>query len=427
MLPQKPDVLKLFFTIAFNLDKYDVLGKIVQNVENIDLRILLTITINISRLRNTITQHMFRNVRYSEIPDEFREFFLVVRFANDQEQKRSSAPSKTINTVQFRRDIEVLRAESGLVIEDILSLCMYFEQYDTASDLLSKINPELIKQNPALQGYKSLLQTRNNSKLVEEIANYQIEEDEKADLQFSAASSCIAANDLKGADEHLQAAIKAQPKNENFQQATFLAAVLAEDAEKMESSFKQMDAEVRDEMLSTFNVDEVLIEDEEKATDEVETADETEDLEIEFDHQKIHEHFQTIKAQRLASLSTFNIDSAGWKVKDVNVPLSEAILLGEHNGLTYFGFIAEMFDGPENNAFKLTLKEKRFAGRAEGVNGVKAFKGVFEIKIDGKVRLFTNKVYRNDQMQLLLYFDRYGNHDTVKKFARSNKRKVINC
>lgn len=420
-LPSNYDFLHHVIYLAKYIGQYQVANEIITTVTKPDLKRLLEISmdvpcLNIKKNRELIKK-MSNNI--DRIPKQFHEALYVLHFNVDQIGKRGQ--SSKIDSTQFKIDIIKFREQRNIKLEAVINICLYFNENDLAQDLLNKVNIEVINDNLFLQRCRVMLQTGGNRKLVQEIVDYKVNDETKADLHFSAASSCIVAENFESANEHLQAAIDAQPENEEYKQVSFLAAVLTDDQAQIKSSFNKLDTETQAELFSTFTHEAATTESTTELTSATSTTVGTNYSEVEFDHQKIHAHFQSIKAQRLNELSSFSNSSSGWKVGDANIPTSKAVPLGTHNGLTYYGYIADKFQGAENAAFKTAL-EKGFTKRAEGVNGVKAFKGVFEIKIDGDARLYTYKVYKNEQGQLLLFFDRYGNHDAVELFARNNKR-----
>lgn len=419
-LPGDPDALINFCYVVNNLGRYDLFNEVRDKLEDGPLKNLMLISSNIECLKEEKWQQTLKGIAEKDIPAELHATLHILRFIIFQINKRLDNFGKIINPAIFKQELESFRARRNFDIDRTIAVCIIFDQELAARSILNEIDTGK-NLTPILQCYKALLEASENKQLVHEIANYDIQEEQKADLHFSAASSCIAAENFESAREHLQAAIDAQPENEDYLQASFLTAVLSKDNDKIESSLNKLDVETKAEMFSTFTREAATTESTTQGTNGTSTTDGTDYLEVEFDHKKIHAHFQAIKAQQLSELSLFNKGSSGWKVGNTNISLTQVTFLGKHNGLKYYGCIADKFQGTENAAFKTAL-EKGFAKRAEGVNGVKAFKGVFEIKIDSDARLFTNKFYKNEQGQLLLYFDRSGNHDAVKLFAKDNKR-----
>jgi hypothetical protein len=167
-------------------------------------------------------------------------------------------------------------------------------------------------------------------------------------------------------------------------------------------------------LLATFKTDEISLSD-------IEATSNVDYFQF-LDHKKIHAECQAKKAQDLAELSPFGNSSQGWKVGNKDIPFTEATYLGKRRGIKYYGYIDKKYSGADYDAFRSALKDKAFAKRAEGVSGVKAFKGIFEIKIKGNRRLFTDKVYENELKQRLIYFDREGNHTAVDDFVKLRNR-----
>jgi|GEM_PF-2186678 len=421
-MPCDNDTLVEVIEIARYTDHHNLADEIIQNITKPHFKNLMMISGNAGYLDKANYRKQIKSMNETNIPHQFHPTLHLMRFIADQKAKY--AQGSKINSNSFKQEIEKLIIKPDIRAETMLTLCINFNQNELARNILGEIDIERIKSLPYLQKYKAILLAGIDKNLIHEIATYHIKEDEKAELHFIAASNCIAAENFVNAKEHLQAALEVQPENEDYLQASFLTAVLSKDDDKIESSFNKLDTETKAELFSTFTYETETTESTTEITSGASTIVEDNYLEVKFDHQKIHAHFQAIKAQRLNKLSNFGNSVSEWKVGNANISTSKAVPLGTHNGLTYYGYIADKFQGAENAVLKTAL-EKGFAKRVEGVNGVKAFKGVFEIKIDGDERLYTNKVYRNEQGQLLLYFDRHGNHGAVKLFAKDNKRQTI--
>jgi hypothetical protein len=420
--PDQPDALKKVLHLAKLVQDFALVDKMISEVRSPDFKNLLLVYNNWNMLENPRMRDLVSAIKEENIPSIYHDTLKSIHFLSMQVHKTSvfGEPSYSKQLETSAKEFIDKRAGTVLSIISMINACQFLKKPNVTASILRNTDPQLVKSDPMLRKYKTLLSETST----QEISEYNIPEIQKADLHFSAASSCIVAENFESASEHLQAAIDAQPENEEYKQVSFLAAVLTDDQARIKSGFNKLDTETQAELFSTFTHEAATTESTTELTSATSTTVGTNYSEVEFDHQKIHAHFQAIKAQRLNELSSFSNSSSGWKVGDANIPTSKAVPLGTHNGLTYYGYIADKFQGAENAAFKTAL-EKGFAKRAEGVNGVKAFKGVFEIKIDGDARLYTNKVYKNEQGQLLLFFDRYGNHDAVELFARNTKRIAI--
>jgi len=414
----QPDALKKVLHLAKLAQDFALVDKVISEVGSPDLKNLLSMYNNWNMLERSEARDIVSAIKEENIPSIYQDNLKLIHFLSMQVHRTSviSDPSYSKHLETSAKEFIDKRAGTVLSILSMISACQFLKKPNVAAILLRNIDPQLVKSDPILRKYKTLL----NAISTQEISGYNIPEEQKADLHFNAASSYITAEDFDNASEHLQAALEAQPENEDCLQASFLTAVLSKDNDRIESSFNKLDVETQAEMFSTFAHDAATTESTTEWANEISTTVETDYSEVEFDHKKIHAHFQEIKAQQLSELSSFNMGSSGWKVDNKNIPLTQVTFLGKYNGLKYYGCIAGKFQGSENDAFKSALM-KGFAKRAEGVNGVKAFKGVFEIKIDGNERLYTNKVYKNEQGQLLLVFNKYGNHDAVKLFAKDNR------
>lgn len=108
--------------------------------------------------------------------------------------------------------------------------------------------------------------------------------------------------------------------------------------------------------------------------------------------------------------------------------------------------VVKVFEGEEGDIYSVI--EQNFAGvlevtelqqfnnalrngmalRSEGVNGIKYIKDkLYELKINENARLVATEIYRNDEGQSLIIFDRKCNHAEIKKLTQEKILKVIEC
>ena len=432
-LPTEIDALKQILDTAVHSNRLDLRDEIIENLTCIHLRNLLLITSNMSRLEDLREQSKVLAIKRTMIPEKFHDLLFCVRFVVDQIQKRNSDSSGIINAVHFKHGIERLKNQNLIRVESLLSIAVYFNQLDIARNLLEETSIEYMQNSYMMWEYKALLQG-GNMQFVWEIESCQVSKAQKADLHFSAAGTSVTMRNFEAAAEHVQAAIASQPDNQDYKQAFFLITALTNDKDKIQDSLKQLDANSQGDIISTFVTDVIVEAGEDEEVEEAEVQEKiileptnsSKDMEVKFDHKKIHAHFQALKAQRLAELSSFNSNLTRWQVKGVSVSSNQTTVV-KFIGLTYHTYIDPKFESTESSdSFRSSL-EKGFVTRARGQNGIKAFRSVFEVKNNSDLRLYTNKVYVNSQKQSLLFFDRMGNHEAVKNFAAENKRETVYC
>lgn len=230
------------------------------------------------------------NIKGENVPSAYHEQLDFIRFLSSQIQK-SYDLKEPIYSQQLQNNAKKFinkRSGTESSILSMINVCQLLKKPNVAAIILRGTDSQLIKSSHILQQYKSLL----NATSTQEIVDYNIPKERKADLHFSAASSCIAAENFEGASEHLQAAIDAQPENEDYKQVSFLAAVLTDDQAKIESSFNKLDVETKQEIFSTFTLET----DVKKAptqtstqadtTLETDTSTDTDYSEVKLDHKK---------------------------------------------------------------------------------------------------------------------------------------------
>jgi hypothetical protein len=105
-----------------------------------------------------------------------------------------------------------------------------------------------------------------------------------------------------------------------------------------------------------------------------------------------------------------------WKVKDKTISTG-AIKLCTYEGKELFAILDEKLliglDTKLQTAFTNAL-DKGIAKKTKGANGVKILNNLYELKINGDNRLYTNKIFKNPEGNLLIIFDNIGNHESVK-------------
>jgi hypothetical protein len=115
----------------------------------------------------------------------------------------------------------------------------------------------------------------------------------------------------------------------------------------------------------------------------------------------------------------------GWYSSNsrLNLKYSEATQIQPHgNGFLYAYIDPAFTDRRWENAL-----DRGFAARAKGQNGIKIFGSVVELKINAGQRLYTTRLYLNDQGDYIAILDQEGNHNEVSKKARKKTFEVKEC
>jgi hypothetical protein len=131
------------------------------------------------------------------------------------------------------------------------------------------------------------------------------------------------------------------------------------------------------------------------------------------------------KALKSERDSHFTTGILGWYSNNdrLNIKYSEAKQIKQlENGGWLYAYIHPKLTAPQwENALG-----KGVAEGAIGHNGIKLLKSVVELKINGGQRLYTTKLYQNDQGDYIAILDQEGNHKEVARKARETTLKIIN-
>lgn|GEM_PF-6837067 len=77
-MPNDPDILKEVIDIAINLDRFDLVSKVILDITKIPLKNLLTIAYNLDSLKNIKYRKQVKNIDNSKIPAAFHDVLYVV-------------------------------------------------------------------------------------------------------------------------------------------------------------------------------------------------------------------------------------------------------------------------------------------------------------------------------------------------------------
>ncbi len=364
----------------------------------------------------------FINIRMSDIhglsekqiPKEFHDILALARFIAAQRKIIESGASGGENN--FYKKLTDLTKQK-VDIRSLIDVSLAFARFDVAQKLLSSISMGEIWADERLFTQFIFYNAHAISDCFATIEKAPIDTQLKSSKHFEAATTSILENNNELAQKHLERAMELAPHNESYVEAAMLNSILmhnTESAEKYKSDLSVIDENYKmnrssfedDDLLSTTVDDEIYIEEAYPSQEE------------------IHQKFQLIKEQRLNAISKFQQEDKWYLTKDITVNIGDSTFLGEHRGLKYWGAVSNEFDtkwSEHQNTFKAAL-QKGFVHRNQGQNGVKALSGkVFEIKINGSLRAFTNKAHYNQNKNMLLYFEYVDNHKAIKKFTNINK------
>jgi hypothetical protein len=143
----------------------------------------------------------------------------------------------------------------------------------------------------------------------------------------------------------------------------------------------------------------------------------------------IHQFFQTEKIRQKAE-HTGGIDVsehiyASWDIEGKPINFSNAIKI--HNKPNFYAAIDASINLSADQKMRFdSALSNGFAESSVGENGIKLLqKKIFELKIHGDERLYTNEVFINDFGQYLIFFSKLANHKDIKTKLSQQKHDLI--
>ncbi|KIE06208.1 hypothetical protein NF27_BE00020 [Candidatus Jidaibacter acanthamoeba] len=240
------------------------------------------------------------------------------------------------------------------------------------------------------------------------------------------------------AQVYLERILKIDPSNE---QAIFYKTLILSFTGKAEQA-NQVLNEIDQNTISYIAESEDLIktkaEEIKKEKEEEEEKLENTEQEIvkaeDFDPIKIHAYFQRQKKQVLVNainaikkeakpLTSWHIASTTYNEGREDIKHISSNLFSD-----YYALINAKVGNKLDN---ITLQrcynalEKGICFRKTGQNGIKFIDGGIELKISEDIRLFTSRIYENEDGKKLIIFDSIENHDSVKKVSSPGLRIAI--
>ena len=155
--------------------------------------------------------------------------------------------------------------------------------------------------------------------------------------------------------------------------------------------------------------------------------------ELHFDIKALHRYCQ-YKKNALAReginkfKSSTNEHDTSWKLPSGEVYDTRKDNVYKLKGIkNYYIYIDDSLCEKETMQAFIRAIDKGVVKSAVGCNGVKFLnKGFIEIKTSGGPRAWGDTLYRNDKGKFLIIIDEYGNHNAVKRAAKSGKIKIEN-
>ena len=291
-----------------------------------------------------------------------------------------------------------------------MGLALYCGFEDVAKKVLQSIAQKTIAATPFLRKYQTIFNSRNAAS-ISEIQSYEIETSEKAALFLSAANASLAdEGNSQAALNQVTEGLLLEPRNEDLAETGFAAALIANDKEKAKAFIEVLSNEKKIEIAPGYSKDD-------NGTENIE------DLWENYDPVKIHQHHTMRKKQELSKISESIIPTeSSWKIGGKKIKVSETIYIGKYRHLDCWAIIDDKLASKVDiTPFERALK-KGIVTREEGQNGTKFLgNNAIELKINGELRLYTNKIYLSNEGKLLINYDDYGNHNAASNFAEVNK------
>lgn len=291
-----------------------------------------------------------------------------------------------------------------------MGLALYCGFEDVAKKVLQSVPQKTIAATPFLRKYQTIFNSRNAAS-ISEIQSYEIETSEKAALFLSAANASLAEEgNSQAALNQVTEGLLLEPRNEDLAETGFAAALIANDKEKAKAFIEVLSNEKKIEIAQGYSKDD-------NGTENIE------DLWENYDPVKIHQHHTMRKKQELSKISESIIPTeSSWTISSKKIKVSETIYIGKYRHLDCWAIIDNKLSSKVDiTPFERALK-KGIVTREEGQNGTKFLgNNAIELKINGELRLYTNKIYLSNEGKLLINYDDYGNHNAASNFAEVNK------
>jgi hypothetical protein len=124
-----------------------------------------------------------------------------------------------------------------------------------------------------------------------------------------------------------------------------------------------------------------------------------------------------------------SMGKSGWYTDNnrISIKYSEAKQIGlyEHAGLSgkLYVYQAPSFTSPQ---WQEALN-KGLAERAKGQNGIKVLSNLIELKINADARLYTTRLYKNDEGHYIAILDKEARHKEIRRKNNKNKFEIQNC
>ncbi|MCC8369007.1 MAG: hypothetical protein LN573_02890 [Rickettsia endosymbiont of Oxypoda opaca] len=405
-LPNDEDVITQLFDIYLLAHRVEEAKNLLTNLLSENIRNFCMFSLSATKLNKEALKCIDKSKLSPFFSNAYKYYEYIAKYNDlsdtEKHKNASGLESQLKNIIKSTDNNQYLALTTEL----------YTQQKQIVLDVLKDIPASFMKVYPNLWLLESIF---NPAAVIKKYENYDYNLLTKADLHcLNMAYSClIAEGKNEVVSKNIQKALDSEHNDQNTVEIAFTSALLDNDKEKAKEYINQLNKETQEEVISNYRSSDTQI-------------DNLEQLIELYDAKKIHEYYQAKKQQELLLIKQdmLNVPAACWKLSDgETVTTEDARFIGKYKGKNCYGIISEKLEnklGSNFDRFKKVLEEKGLIYRKFGENGIKFIKNIFEIKIDSDDRVYTNQVYTNENEELLLNFEDYGNHKVVKQLIIGN-------
>ena len=351
----------------------------------------------------------------------------------------------TTSLKHFEQDIMHLKS-LGVPLKILCIKCINKGHLKLAQKLIQNAKESVVGDEiREIFKLKLYISQKYNEKLVEEIKESSLSDQDKAAIYHFGVEIFIAVKKFEHASRYLKLAMDNSLDNpellceiistaKNLRSFITLEAgkalldfaliIGAENLEALEK-FEKENETIMNNSVNDEPPKEIIIVEDIHPEEQEHSSDSTDDEELRIElasiptPEELHAYY-TFKKAQFVQTNNIMFPHKGWTFKEKPIPFSKVTYAGEYKGLKYYSILSPDFKDEVRSQFEKCLT---IAPRAKGVNGIKIYPCAIMVKNKHtNARPYTKEVLVNPDQELLLPFDKIKIHKGLEDIEVFKKK-----
>lgn len=415
------EILQQYVVSLIQLQQYSTAVLVCQNAPASDLRSLLLIHARYLKGELDISELNFDESKFTNhaVLCYAVELKYQYHFKNSQFDQAILLAKKRLALILDQEDLKI---DMGPDIINYLSSfveCGYVKEALQELQRLTDVYAWIFEDNLYLKYIACVIYASNNmTHDLKKNLDYLLEKNpnnlDLIPIITSLALQLSIINELDLSLQYCDSALKIDPENESALYLKYLLLKNLHYRNKSQNSTGELD----DDFVNYVNNQNGLGADSEEKSDLISN-----------DPKKFHEAMQKIKVQNIKNAASkyrvSNTVTESWFITETQFYNTEQIRMVSFNSIFFPNHFAIIKSNLKlERALELKFVQALMSNicKKSTKNGIKFIRGkLFELKINDDLRLYTTKMYCNDNGKFLVVFDEIGNHPTIERLVRDTK------